>query len=551
MLGMRLCLGALLIVAAPAAADDLTPVSTIDSVVVYPQGATVVRTADIDLPAGSSVVVIGDLPVGIETDSIKVEGSATDAFAIASVETHYVPADEAVDPAREAILAAIRNLEDRVAAIDDRIGALDGRKRFLERLIEATPDGFGAALSEGIGAIDQWATAAATIGDGLAEVAEAMRTARIEQRTLNEALEEQHRALADLPEPRDRIAVRIALSADSPTAGTVSVSYRTLAANWVPTYDALLSTGEDGTKPALTIVRRAEVTQSTGEDWTDVAMTLSTTRTAGGTTAPFLPASLVTIFDGYDYAYPESEAAQSATRPLPAPSLDAAAPGGAEEVAKYIEAAANFGDFRAEYVVPGRVSVASGKGARAMRIATEEVVARIEVRAVPMLSDLAYLHAAFVPPDGAPMLAGKVALFRDGTFVGNGELPFGRAGRELNLGFGVDDRVRVTRVTLDRETGQHGLLSSRKTDTRRFKITVDNLHRQAIEIAVYDRMPYAEDETVSIVRLDGMTEPTAVNVDDRRGVFAWTYTYAPGETREILNGYEVSWPADKQLVSLE
>jgi uncharacterized protein (TIGR02231 family) len=240
---------------------------------------------------------------------------------------------------------------------------------------------------------------------------------------------------------------------------------------------------------------------------------------------------------------------------MPAPSLDGdladALAGAQEEAAKYIEAAADFGDFRAEYVVPGRVSVDSGKGARSMRIATEQVVARIEVRAVPMLSDAAYLHAAFVPPDGAPMLAGRVALFRDGSFVGNGDLPFGRAGRELNLGFGIDDRVRVTRVVLDRETGQHGLITSRKTDTRRFKVTVDNLHSQPVEIAVYDRIPYAEDENVNVTRLGDMTEPTVVNVDDRRGVLAWTYTYEPGETREILNGYEVSWPADKQLVSLD
>jgi uncharacterized protein (TIGR02231 family) len=500
------------------------------------------------------VIVIDDLPTGIETDSITVEGTGANPFAIASVETRYVPADEANDPARERILAAIRDIEDRIATIDDRVGALEGRRAFLQRLIEATPDGFGNALSEGLGGVDQWAVAATTIGDGLGEVAEAMREARIEQRDLNETLDQRREELNALPAAHDRIAVRISVAADGPTAGSLSVSYRTPAASWVPTYDALLSTGESGGKPALTVVRRAEVTQATGEDWSDVAMTLSTTRTTAGTAAPFLDSSLVSIFDGYDYDYPQTEAAPAVSRPLPQPPLEGvpnALGGAADEAAKFIEAAADFGDFRAEYKVPGLVSVASGEGARAMRIATEQVVARIEVRAVPMLSDAAYLHAAFVPAEGAPILPGKVALFRDGTFVGNGEFPLGRVGRELNLGFGIDDRVRVTRVALDRETGQHGLLSSRKTDSRRFKITVDNLHNQAIKIAVYDRVPYAEDESVSIVRLDDMTEPTTVDVEDRRGVLAWTYTYEPGETREILNGYEVSWPADKQVVSLE
>lgn len=552
MLRQRLLVGVVFIVAAtPALAAEIAPDSSIQSVVVYPLGATVVRTAAIDLPAGDTVVVIDDLPAGIETDSLKVDGAGTGGMAIASVETRYVAAGDVEDPARSALLDAIQGIEDQLAAIDDRLGALDGRRRFLERLIEATPEGFGAALTEGNAGVEQWTAAALAIGDGLAQVADASRAALIEQRALRETLMERQEQLAALPVPGDRIAVRIAMVADRATTGTLSLSYRTPAANWIPTYDAQLTTGDAGGGPSLTIVRRAEVMQATGEDWSNVALTLSTTRTASGTAAPFLPASLVALYDAYG-SLGMGDAAESTAvaRPLPAPGLlDQLAPMSPEgEVAKVIEAAANFGDFRAEYVVPGRVSVESGEGARAMQIATEEVVARLEVLAVPLLSDSAYLHAAFVPLEGAPLLPGRIALYRDGTFVGNGEMPLARVGREVNLGFGVDDRVRITRVALERRIGEHGILSSRKTDEQRFKITVDNLHSQPIEITVLDRIPYAEDENVAITRVGGGSEPTEVDVDDRRGVLAWTYTYEPGESREILNGYEVSWPADRQVM---
>ena len=548
MLVHRLTFGVLLVLSAPAAADDFRPASNITSVIVYPQGASVVRTAAVDLPAGASVVIIGDLPLSVEADSLKVEGGASGVLAIGSVETRYVPAGETTDPARQAILDAIRGIEDRIVATEDRIGALDGRRRFLERLIETTPAGFGAALSEGSGAIDQWATAAIAIGDGLAAAAKEMQAARIEQRSLNEDLTKQREALTDLPESRDSMEVRISLSAESAVTGTLNVSYRTPDAYWAPTYDAQLSTGE----PSLTIVRRADVTQATGEDWTEVSMTLSTTRTAGGTAAPVLPPNLISLYDEYEVFAQDSDASFAASRPLPVPAPmgeggEVAQGLAHQEVAKYIEAAANFGDFRAEYVVPGRVSVDSGEGARSLQIATEQMVARLEVRAVPVLSDAAYLHAAFVPAEGAPLLPGTVSLFRDGTFVGNGDLPMGRAGRELNLGFGVDDKVRIARVVLERETGEHGILSSRKTDTQRLKITVDNLHSQPMEIIVLDRIPYAEDENVTVVRVRDSSEPTTTNVDDQRGVLAWAYTYDPGETREILNGYEVSWPADREV----
>jgi uncharacterized protein (TIGR02231 family) len=245
--------------------------------------------------------------------------------------------------------------------------------------------------------------------------------------------------------------------------------------------------------------------------------------------------------------------------PAPAPTVAAQSAGSGEArddaPAEYLQAAADFGDFRAEYHVPGRVSVESGKGARSMQIATEDAPAKLTIRAVPMISDAAYLQAAFTPPTGAPMLPGRVALFRDGTFVGNGEVPMTsggtNAGKEIDLGFGVDDRVHVVRTALDRETGEHGILTSRKTDRRRYKITVENLHARPMDITVLDRVPYAEDENVTVTRLAESSAPTVTNMDDKRGVLAWSYTYGPGEARDILNGYEVSWPAGQSVVSLD
>ena len=66
------------------------------------------------------------------------------------------------------------------------------------------------------------------------------------------------------------------------------MSYRVTGANWTPVYEARLTAAAD--KPEISLVRRAELRQRTGEDWSDVALTLSTTRSAGGTRAPDLAA---------------------------------------------------------------------------------------------------------------------------------------------------------------------------------------------------------------------------------------------------------------------
>src|SRR5215470_11579336 len=87
--------------------------------------------------------------------------------------------------------------------------------------------------------------------------------------------------------------VRIDLAADAATSATFRVTYTVRGARWAPLYDARLETGGRDRKPALELVRRAEIVQATGEDWTDVALAVSTVRTAKGGSAPELAPMVV------------------------------------------------------------------------------------------------------------------------------------------------------------------------------------------------------------------------------------------------------------------
>ncbi len=541
MIRSALLVGFAVFAVSPALADDIRPESSITAVTVYPLGASIVRTVPVQLPAGASVVVIGDLPQGIETDSITVAGKADQPIEIGSVDSRPASADE-VDPKRQAMIDAILGLQDKLDRIGGALGALDGRREFVEKLIAETPAGFGKALGQAGDDVARWRVAAETIGSELAAIAEARRALEIDARGIRGDLAAKKKALAALKPQHRHLSLRVAVNATAATTGVLTLTYREPGARWAPSYDAMLDTGEGDNGATLTLVRRAEVTQATGEDWTDVALTLSTARPAGGTAMPELASVLVHFRPAYDAVARPKAMREMA---MPAPAAEIAGGALADVPARIIEAAADFGDFHAAYLVPGRVTIESGVGARSVRIASETMPATLDVRAVPALTESAFLYAAVASKSDAPLLAGKVSLFRDGGFVGSGAIPFTNAGRTVDLGFGADDHVRVRRVALDRETGEHGILTSRHTDTRRYRISVENLHGKAMRITVLDRMPFAEDDKIVVARLDGSTEPTKVNVDDRRGVLAWTYTYSPGESREIDNAYEVSWPSGR------
>ena len=172
----------------------------------------------------------------------------------------------------------------------------------------------------------------------------------------------------------------------------------------------------------------------------------------------------------------------------------------------------------------------------------------LSVRTVPKDDPKAYLYAKLVlPKTGAPLLPGQVSMFRDGTFVGAGQLPVLSPGEEHELGFGIDDLVRVKHSISEEKRGETGLISTSRTDSRNFRITIKNMHERAIGLVVFDQIPVSKNQDIK-VELIGKTPPTRQNVDDKRGVLAWDGKLEPDQEQILEFGYRVSWPSAKSVV---
>jgi uncharacterized protein (TIGR02231 family) len=118
----------------------------------------------------------------------------------------------------------------------------------------------------------------------------------------------------------------------------------------------------------------------------------------------------------------------------------------------------------------------------------------------------------------------------------------------VHLGFGADDKVKVARSIVRKQESQTGIISSAKVDEREFKITLRNGHDAPVHVALEDQIPVSEIDDVKVELLPVTTPPSERDVKDRRGVLAWNFDAAPGESREIKLGWRVRWPADKMVV---
>jgi len=209
------------------------------------------------------------------------------------------------------------------------------------------------------------------------------------------------------------------------------------------------------------------------------------------------------------------------------------------------EATVETGGYQVLFRIPGRVTVAGSEGAKSFRISSGKIAPNLLVRATPALDETAYLEASLKHPEEAPLLPGRVSLYRDGIFVGRGQMPLTPKDETLRLGFGPDEKVKVLRAVTRKIEGSAGIISSAKTDEREFKITLRSGHDRPIKAVIEDQLPTSETAEIQVEMLPVTTPPTERDVRDRRGVLAWSFEAAPGEAKEIRFGWRLRWPGDK------
>jgi uncharacterized protein (TIGR02231 family) len=543
---------------AAQAAEIKTP-SRIDAVTVYPTGAQVTRVGKVKLERGDHVIVFNDLPSNAVGSSLRVEGKATGRLEIGSVDSRRLfvaRTDDAVAASeRKRIEDAIEKLKDERAQLQVAIEAAEAQKKLINNLAQlpAQPPAPNATAAPQ----PDWSQLFALIGQRIGEAQKVVLDAQIKIRDTDRRITDLEKTLVSLaPAQDERTEVKVFVAAETPLEADIVMRYQVVNASWIPLYDARLMTGSKAQPPKLQLVRRASIQQRSGEIWDDVVLSLSTARPGAGTAAPLLNTETVDFEP--EAPLPRPQPVAMAPRSIGAASPDrlAAAEGGDKaKVAAHSaglpamesQATIETQAFQALYGISGRVTVPATGEVKRVQIDDMQLDPALTARTVPKRDEKAYLYAKITIARGTPILPGQVALFRDSTFVGNGRLPQLAPGEEHELGFGVLDSVRVHHAIAEETRSESGIISSSKTDTRNYRITVKSLHERALAVTVLDQLPVSQNADIK-VELIGKTAPTKRDLDDKRGVLAWELKLEPDEEKIIEFGYRVTWPAAKRVV---
>ena len=535
-----------------ATATELS--SRIDRVTVFPDGAVVTRLGKADLLQGASQIVLRGLPATIDPASIRIEGKGDGTFSVGAVDVRVTPGD--AEPVLDTVMEdKLKTLRDEKEKLSGQIGAIEAKRATIERFAQVGPDKLGPdgkALP-----VADWPAVFEAIGTALVKVQDELRGTRNRLADVEAEIAALERARPQTGRPgAPKRDIAIAVEAPQPVAAEFTVTYRVTGANWTPTYEARLTT--TGEKPEIALTRRAEIRQRSGEAWDDVALTLSTTRSAGGTRAPDLTPMQVAFFE--PAVVYESRARAGAPAPMAAARAKAEAEMAADALAKQSQRSAapkpaevqvatiEAGAYQANFQVPGRASIPQDGSTRTVTLTQRKAEATLSARAVPELEQKAYLEAGFVHDEEASLLAGRVALHRDGTYVGMGQFSLVAPGDKVELGFGADDRIKVSFAPVKRRENDPSWLGQTRTDLREFRTMVKSLHAKPVKVTVLERIPFSESSGITVETIAAQTTPpTEKQVGDRRGVASWTFDLAPGAEKEIKLAYRIKWPGDREL----
>jgi uncharacterized protein (TIGR02231 family) len=528
------------------------------AVVVYPDRARLVRQGQLTLQAGLHQLEVTPLPLNLDPDSLRASarGAARARLLGAQAQRTFYS---------ETPAANVRQLEDEIESINDAIKAIDsradllkGQRASLDSLLAQT-NIYATALASG----DQSLAAHLELLDGLrqrgerlnSETLELAAERRIQERKLQKLKRELE--LQQNARPRERYTALVDLEVLQPGELQVELVYVVRGASWKPLYDLRLL--EENGKPLIEISYLGQVSQQTGEAWGSVALTLSTARPALAARLPELQPWYIQPLSPPMPLSPAGPRRQAAKAELQAAALDrlgeeeatlgVAAPSAAPQVyeAETVVAEVQSAGASVAYSVLGAVTIPADGAPHKVTLARLRLEPRLDYVSAPRLVEAVYRRARLINDTPYTFLPGSASLFAADEFIGATPLEQAGPGAEIELYFGVDDRLKATRELKRREVDKTIIGGKRRTRYA-YELTLENLLSGEARLTLLDQLPVSRHEEIK-VRLDS-AEPRPGKHSELNQL-EWELSLAPKEKRTLRFDFSVEAPQGMQVLGLE
>lgn len=200
--------------------------------------------------------------------------------------------------------------------------------------------------------------------------------------------------------------------------------------------------------------------------------------------------------------------------------------------------------------LPGKTTISSRNDEQVLEVARFDLPADTFYKAVPVLTPHVYRQANLTNKSNFVILPGEATMYHMGDFVGRMNLPLVAVGEQFVVGFGAEPQLQVQRTLMEKTRTTQGGNQVLKFD---YRILVSSYLKEKVRLQVWDRLPWAEGEAVSVTI--GKTEPELsrdalyVREEKPRNLLRWDLEVLPGHSGEKAKkvSYDFRMELDKNM----
>ncbi|WP_316764761.1 DUF4139 domain-containing protein [Pedobacter aquatilis] len=523
--------------------------AALESVTVYNNGAQLTHTGKVNLPSGTSEIVINNISGRVNESSIQVGVSAGVTILAVQFNRDFLNTD-AANP-------EIKLLNDSIKTVNTELSKTKNAKTIEEQTLvlldenrKSGGSNTGTNVAELIKLAEYYRAKSTEVRNSILAIS---ATEEKQIRKLN-ALQQQLAELRNNPNQQLGQLVLQLLAKENVNAN-YNIAYVTPNANWLASYDVKAI----NTSTPLGIVYKGAITQNTGLDWKKVKLSLSTGNPNYNITAPTLNPWFVSVYSPAQQSLAGSSSGiriRGMASPLGEANMlnDVVVVGYAKAEKKAIAASVstvnnytsvNESQLGVTFDIDIPYDINSDNKPHTVAFKEYEVPAKYKYYAAPRLSLDAYLLADVLHWEKLNLQAGNANIIFEGTYTGKSFINPANILDTLSLSMGKDKKIIITKEKQE-DYSSTKFIGSNKKQAFTYLIKIRNTKKEAIELSLKDQYPLSTQSDVEIELL----ESSGAEVNKETGMLSWNLKIAPNETKTIKLSYSVKAPKSKILAGL-
>ena len=515
--------------------------SQVSEVTVYLQGASVKRTAHVNLQQGNNEIILDGLSNYLDINSVRLESNSNMTILSVNAATNYLnPAQKSSE--ETALLTIADTLNHRLVMVQNEIAGLNAEMEMMKSNYHIAPGSQGSF-------VDALENTADFFDKRIKDILNSLVPLHAREKELTDKITPINAQLNEIHRKNSTPQGEITVTATSPgnAEADISFSYYVTQASWVPAYN--MRAANDSSNILLDY--DAEVSQSSGEDWNNVKMTLSTGNPSVCGVKPRLIVNRLDYEneqnksdDGYKRRRSDNKVFSNSV-PGKMNDIDVVTGGvPAEYGTNYASDYTNMNQniLATVFDINLKYNILSDGIAKHVRIQQDTLHAKFSYSAAPKLSTDVFLQADITGWEEYNLLPGEVNIFLENSFVGKSYIDPSITKDTLSVSFGRDKRINIRRTRVKNFT-RNQFLGGSQIQSFGYVISTRNTKSAPVTVKIEDQIPVSTQKDIVVELL----QSSGAELNALTGTLTWRVNLKPAEEKNVTFEYTVKYPKGKAI----